>query len=109
MVSRSHSHAYPVVRGGQPRGMVRRQLPGLRGRQDAAAGYGFGYPAPAEVQEVFAIVENAILTDVHHDASVCGIMLCRRHSFSAMAGAAMAGGAAAWCIPRDRRLRHART
>ncbi len=38
-----------VVRGRQPRRMVRGQLPGLRGRQDAAAGAGLDHPAPAEV------------------------------------------------------------
>ncbi len=41
--------------GDSHRGMVRGQLPGLRSRQDAAAGHGQHHPAPAEVQEVFAL------------------------------------------------------
>src|SRR6202035_675791 len=35
--------------------MVRRQLPGLRGGQEAAAGPGFHHPAPDQVQEVLAL------------------------------------------------------
>ena len=49
LVPRPHRHPHPLVRGRQPRRMVRGQLPGLRGRQDAAAGDGLGHSASAEV------------------------------------------------------------
>src|SRR5882672_3770371 len=35
--------------------MVRGQLPGLRDRQDAPAGYGFGDPASDQVQEIQSV------------------------------------------------------
>ena len=37
LVPRPHRHPHPRLRGRQPRRMVRGQLPGLRGRQDAPA------------------------------------------------------------------------
>ena len=49
LVPRPHRHAHSVVRGRQPRRVVRGQLPGLRDRQDAAAGAGLNHPAPGEV------------------------------------------------------------
>ena len=55
LVPRPHRHPHPRLRGRQPCGMVRGQLPGLRGRQDAKARHRFDHPAPAEVQEVFTI------------------------------------------------------
>ena len=56
LVPRPHRHAYSLVRGRQPRRMVRGQLPGLRGRQDAAAGDGHRHSASAEVQEVQPLI-----------------------------------------------------
>src|ERR1700686_5161972 len=44
VVSRPHRHPHPRLRGRQPRRMVRGQFPGLRARQDAAAGDGFDHP-----------------------------------------------------------------
>src|SRR5436309_3384417 len=38
--------------------MVRGQLPGLRGRQDAAAGTRLNRAAPDQVQEVFAVAST---------------------------------------------------
>ena len=49
LVPRPHRHPHARLRGRQPRRMVRGQLPGLRGRQDAAAGAGQHHSAPAEV------------------------------------------------------------
>ena len=49
LVPRPHRHPHARLRRRQPRGMVRGQLPGLRGRQDAPAGAGLHYSAPAEV------------------------------------------------------------
>ena len=41
LVPRPHRHPHACLRGRQPRRMVRGQLPGLRGRQDAKVGAGF--------------------------------------------------------------------
>ena len=49
LVPRPHRHPHSGLRGRQPRRMVRGQLPGLRGRQDAPAGAGQHHSAPAEV------------------------------------------------------------
>src|SRR5215831_13161234 len=53
--------------------MVRGELSGLRGRQDAKAWHGFGYSAPAEIQEVYAVTQlscpakagHPLTTDAH--------------------------------------------
>ncbi len=55
LVPRPHRDPHAVIRRRQPRGMVRRQFPGLRGRQEAAAGRGFDHPAPDQIQEVLAL------------------------------------------------------
>ena len=55
LVSRPHRHAHPVLRGRKPCRMVRRQLPGLRKRQDAPARPGLHHPAPGQVQKADAV------------------------------------------------------
>ena len=55
LVPRPHRDAHAGLRGRQPRRVVRGQLPGLRSRQDAAAGTGRNHPAPHQVQEVRAV------------------------------------------------------
>ena len=55
LVPRPHRDPHPRLRGRQPCRMVRGQLPGLRGRQDAAARHRFDHPAPDQVQEADAL------------------------------------------------------
>ena len=56
LVPRPHRDPHAGLRGRQPRRMVRGQLPGLRGRQEAPAGHDCHHPAPDQVQEVFALI-----------------------------------------------------
>ena len=60
LVSRPALHTHPRLRGRQPSRMVRGQLRGLRGRQEAAARRGFVDPAPDQVPEVRAAVTESI-------------------------------------------------
>ena len=59
LAPRPHRHPHPRLRRRQPRRMVRRQLPGLREGQDAAAGDRHGHPASDQVQEIFAVTANS--------------------------------------------------
>ena len=56
LVPRPHRDPHPRLRGREPCRMVRGQLPGLRGRQDAPAGHGFDDPDADQVQEVLALI-----------------------------------------------------
>ena len=49
--------AHPRLRGGEPDRLVRRQLPGVRGRPEAASRHGGGPAAPDQVQEAGSAVD----------------------------------------------------
>src|SRR5690606_4901327 len=50
LVPGPHCHAYPRLRGRQPRGMVRGQLSGIRGGPETPPGRRGGSPAPPALQ-----------------------------------------------------------
>ena len=63
LVPRPHRDAHPGVRGGQPGRLVRGELPGLRGRPEAAPGRRGRPAAPDQVQEADAL-NVSHLTDI---------------------------------------------
>ena len=59
LVPRPRRDAHPRLRGRQPGGVVRGQLPGVRGRPEAAARHGSGPAAPDQVQKARREVKNS--------------------------------------------------
>ena len=67
LVPRPHRHAHPRVRRRQPGGVVRGELPGLRGRPEAAPRRRGGPAAPDQVPEADAV--DAVMTANDHEVT----------------------------------------
>ena len=78
LVPRPHRHAHPRLRGRQPDGLVRGQLPGVRGRPEAPPRHRSRPAAPDQVQAAGRRVEPLSLTSapelrMARDADIDGL------------------------------------